>query len=203
MKPSDRKGFTVAIQALAVAFGRESETPLFEAYWQGLHDLTLQQVNKAAMAAMRQCRFMPKPVELRELAGCMTNEVRSLRAWAAVLDAIPAVGSYQSVNFSDPLTNLAVRLTGGWRHLCGLSSKELGFARRVFEAHYQGLLVHPPAPEDCSYLPGRSELENIADGQEVTQGPIPFEVKVPGAKLQPALPPQTVKQRRTLRDEDG
>ena len=66
---ADKTRVTTAVVALAEAFGRKCSQGTFEAYWQGLGDLTDEQVAAAFQAAIRSPReFMPTPGQLRELA---------------------------------------------------------------------------------------------------------------------------------------
>ena len=186
MQPSDRRKFTVLIRALASAFGKTPEPAMLEGYWMGLDDLPLEGLKRACARAARQCTFMPKPVELRQMLGHLSPETRSLKAWDAVIGAIPAVGGYQSVQFSDALTNASVRLAGGWPMLCRMGERELGFARRNFESHYRALLEAPPRAEDCRHVPGVSELGNLANGQPAAE-PVQVACDLPLLKVAPAL----------------
>jgi hypothetical protein len=68
MRDADRKPFAVVIQGLAAAFRVEASTALQMAYWVGLEDLDLEDVQRAALAGLKSCEFFPTVAKLRQLA---------------------------------------------------------------------------------------------------------------------------------------
>ncbi|GAG25741.1 unnamed protein product, partial [marine sediment metagenome] len=93
---------------------------LVDMYVSALDDLSAAEVEKAAHVAMRTLKFMPRPVELRELAGRgqPNLEDRALLAWGAVLRAInDGANSYDHVDFDDRAINATIRGMGGWPEL--------------------------------------------------------------------------------------
>jgi hypothetical protein len=164
---SDRETFALFIKGLAAAHGVEASTALQLGYWMGLKDLPLSSIEHAIDRALSSCRHMPKPVELRELAGEITNTQRAIIAWDALRRAIASHGSYRSVDFDDPLVNATVRNLGGWSKICGTGTEEFEkWTRKEFERVYLSLCASGASTEACAYLVGATEHRNEAQGGE-------------------------------------
>ena len=128
MKSNDQPRFAAVMEILCATFQREPSTFLFDAYRTALADLPIEAVENAAGAALGSLKFMPKPVELRELAGAKNApsiEDRALIAWGCVLQAIRDTSGYATVDFDDPVINATIRDLGGWIQLSDKSSEEL------------------------------------------------------------------------------
>jgi hypothetical protein len=109
-------------------------------YQMGLEGLPLEDIERAVARALRERKFMPKPSELRELAGEMTPETRAVIAWSAVKRAVHSVGAYGCPDFDDPVVNATVRNMGGWVELCGRDADTFEtFTRKDFERVYRRL----------------------------------------------------------------
>lgn len=114
MDDSHRAAFSVSIGAMLETFGQQSTTPLLLGYWIGLNDLTIEQVQLGVSNAIRSCRFVPKPIEIRDLAvGATDLESLAMRAWDDALSAI-SKGPYRHIDFEDKTINAVVRSLGGW-----------------------------------------------------------------------------------------
>jgi len=174
-KETDGKAFKNAIAALCIAFNREATPHTFEAYWMGLGDLPLSAVELACAMAIRSKRFMPMPVELRELSGEKTDDQRSVAAWGDVQRAVPR-GSYKHIDFCDPLINATIRTLGGWpSFLDRLGTAEAEkWARIDFVKTYQVYASGGVEGEACAPLPGLSQATSIG-GQMVD----PISIKIP------------------------
>lgn len=183
MQASDKPRFTLAIEMLASSFKRDPEPAMFEGYWWGLEDMGLEALESACKRAVRECKYMPLPVELRRLAGLLSPQARAVKAWDAVVAAIAAHGGYQSVQFDDPLTNAAVRTVGGWRYLCRQDDHELVFAAKGFERAYQMHHDSRPTLNECRHLPGTHELENLSNGRP----------PAPPVMVETGLPPESAR----------
>lgn len=128
---------------------------MLEAYRIGLEGLSPDDVEKAAVVALRERKYMPTPSELRELSGRGRRDDRPLLAWMAVSKAISAVGAYASPDFDDLIINATIRAIGGWVRLCGLGGNELDvWARREFLAAYATLQRSPPSDDALAPLSG-------------------------------------------------
>lgn len=167
----DMKSFGTAIAALALTFDKEVTDVMLEAYWIGLCDLTISQVETAVSAGIRQCVFMPKPVELRRYAGEQTHEQRAIDAWNDVLKAIP-LGPYKHVDFEDKFINASIRNLGGWpcfiSRFDGPESEK--WLRLEFLKTYGAMSSHEVSGELCLPLAGLSQQTAIGG---VVQAPRP------------------------------
>ena len=183
MEASDKKAFSEAIAALALSFDKEAGKPFFAAYWLGLSDLTIEAVQSAVALAIRQCEFMPKPVDLRRLAGEQTNDQRALAAWNDVLRAVP-LGAYKHVDFADKIINAAIRNLGGWPGLLGRFDGSEGekWARIEFLKTYEALAASGVNGDVCAALPGLAQLTSIG-GQVQAPAPVRIECDAQRAKL--------------------
>lgn len=140
MQRSDEPVFADLIEGLAVTFKAKVSKALLSGYWLGLSDLPIEQVKQACVRALVDCKFMPVPRELRDLAGIMGPEQRAIIAWASVKRAIASVGSYRSVDFDDPTINAVIRSLGGWPRVCGTDSEELDkWTSKEFQRLYREL----------------------------------------------------------------
>lgn len=165
MTNEDREQFSLLIEAMASAFSADASAGLVLGYWMGLKDLDLPAIEHAIDRALRECKFMPKPVELRALAGEMSNEQRAVLAWDALKKAISQHGAYRAVDFDDPLINATVRNLGGWTALCEKPNEEFDkWTRKDFERVYASMCSSGTSPESCLALPGRCDAENGARG---------------------------------------
>lgn len=152
--------FKGLIAGLAITFGRELTEPLIDAYWVSLRDLDLAILQRAAAKAMREMKFMPKPAELRELAGEGNGESRAIAAWGDVLKAIP-LGPYKHIDFQDRLCNASIRVLGGWptflERFCDSESEK--WARLDFVKTYQSLSSSGIDGDAAKPLAGLAEVQ--------------------------------------------
>lgn len=96
-------------------------------YALSLDDLTPDQMKTAVMRSLREHKWFPKPVELRELAGVRPSlDAQAEDAFELVSqarDEAGANGAYRSVNFG-PVTNRVVRQMGGWPEVWKMDDRE-------------------------------------------------------------------------------
>ncbi len=142
MTDADAAAFGESIHALAETF-REPMTALrMEGYFDALKDLSIEHVSAAVRLALRQCKFFPKPVELRELVEGDRGMLADA-AWGEVLREISRVGYLGQPRFSDARILPAVQSTwGSWVRLCETLPAEgpelVGWIKQ-FKAVYQSL----------------------------------------------------------------
>lgn len=68
MTNTDRTAFVAVMSKLAEVYREALTEGLLEAYWDALHDYELEYLEPAAAKHIRESKWFPKPVELRELA---------------------------------------------------------------------------------------------------------------------------------------
>ena len=183
MNELDRKGFSNVMQLLAATYDKEATMDLMEAYWGALKDLSLDDIKQSASEAMKRLEWMPKPAQLRKLAGDVEPDQRAAIAWQSVRKALSKHGTYKSVDFSDPVVNATIRNMGGWTELGKKDMKDFDvWTRKEFERIYQAIYASGVTEEASAHLVGITEHENRGR----------YEVKPP-VKVQLSLPPPSVK----------
>lgn len=144
MATVDHDVHDTGIAALFELHGKEISPVLLGLYWEALRDLTPAQFREATGRALRECKFLPKPAELRELAG-NGSAARALIAWDAVRAALRKYSYTTSVDFG-PLVNAVIRSMGGWYALDDMATSELDvWGKKEFERVYALLAVKDPA----------------------------------------------------------
>jgi hypothetical protein len=155
--------FAPMLAQLAAVFRVEVSEPLTMGYWAGLRDLELEDIERAMERALATRKHMPRPSELRELAGAITPADRATLAWPIVAKAIRTHGTYASVDFDDTIINAAIRGMGGWERLGSLEGDDFHvWARKEFERAYTTLATVGASEEACAHLPGREDRINGA-----------------------------------------
>lgn len=142
MTEGDRGQFAEAMHALGETFNEPVSDIRSETYFDALREFTIEQVNGAALVAIRSCKFFPKPVELRELI-LGTPEGHADDAWAELIREVRRVGYIGAPSFSDERTERAINETwGSWRRLCetlpGEGPELIGWIKQ-FKAAFQSL----------------------------------------------------------------
>lgn len=166
MRSEERGEFTTVISALAATFNSEPTEALFEGYWLGLRDLPITAVKRAAARAIRDMRFIPKPIELRELAGELSPQDRAVKAWGAVMYAFQLFGYYRTITFDDPVTAATVRhVWHNWMQFAeAFETEKETWIRKEFERVYCSLFRSGVSAEAARPLVGYFERENTLHG---------------------------------------
>lgn len=113
----DRVAFAEGMFMLGETFNEPISDVKVEAYFQALLNYDIGEVTIAIQGALRNCKFFPRPVELRELIDGSTEDAAE-QAWGLVLGEVRRVG-YIGTPRLDARTLRAVNeLWGGWRRLC-------------------------------------------------------------------------------------
>lgn len=162
MTRRDAPAFSTLMAGLAETFDVVLSAPRTELYYRALEDLPIESLQTAAGRALRECRFFPKPVELRELAG-QDGQTAAELAWMALLEAFH--DGYDGVSLpDDPITQALVQVYWGtackarewWRfcHDAALEAKHKEFVTR-----YQDYATRPVA--ERPRLPGGRIFEAL------------------------------------------
>ena len=170
-----------------VAFGREllvtaevfAET-LSEArtlgYFEALSDLPVDTVLEGLRQARQRCRFFPKPAEVRDLI-LGSVEDRAREAWRRVLGALEHVGTYETVDFGDPVTHGVIEALGGWHQAWTwdrAEGPELLALERDFVSLYRLYSERGPGRRPPAALLGQHTLHNRQLGATL-RGEMPTE----------------------------
>jgi len=92
----------------------EPTDAMIQVYCLAMADLEPEQMQTAVLRAIRELPRMPRPAELRELAGVNVGEdTKAVEAWGDVQRAV-AIGPYKWIDFGDQRINATIRNMGGW-----------------------------------------------------------------------------------------
>ena len=160
----NRAAFAAIMLGVAENYGQTLTAEGGNLRFKALQAFELADIERAAMSliANRKYTSMPTVADfLEHLGGGSLDDKAEVEA-GKVLQAVSAVGGYQSVVFDDPVTQAVIQQTfGGWARLCRESSlKEEKWWRRDFIHAYgsyarQGISL-------SGYLPGQCEIDNSA-----------------------------------------
>jgi len=179
---NDKARKAIAIGALAELYRRQMTDAAIEMFVSALGDLTAEQVEHAARKAAASCKFMPAPVELRELAGKVSHADRAMLAFQALELAIEEIGGYRSPDFDDPAINAIVRHLGGWTRLCAMPCDEFDrFLRPQFLKAYEAISRNGVGSEAGARLIGEFERENARMGYNRPGDIVPVKTGLPWA----------------------
>ena len=133
MTETDARAFLQNLTVLAEVFDAKFSEAKQMLYFEALRDIPLDRVLAALSHAAKTCRFMPRPVELRDLAVGSSDDHAEV-AWSKLLGEVRRVGAYGTPKLPDECSDVMVRLWGTWGHLCQTLPSEgpelLGWAKR-------------------------------------------------------------------------
>lgn len=161
-----------SLKALFGAFQVEATDDTIRGYVLGVGDIEPEKLQAAVFAAIRECDFLPKPVQLRKLAGeHVSGEGLAISAWGDVLRAVP-LGPWKAVDFADCRINATVRILGGWpavvERFAGAEDEK--WLRLEFLKTYQAI-GNRIGTEQCKPLMGLSEKQ-VVNGEIVDPVPV-------------------------------
>jgi hypothetical protein len=152
---------TFLVSVLASTFQRQVTPAMLQGYLIGLSGMALEDVKQATQTALRTCKFMPAPAELRELAGDAKPEDAALIAWEIATRAVASVGWYGSVQFEDPAITATIRSLGGWQRFCErCCGDEEKWLRKEFLTTYASYRRTGVSPEAAMPMVGEFERQN-------------------------------------------
>lgn len=179
----DKEKFRDGMLMLAATFGKTADKHLLAAYWIGLDGLSDQAVQRAFDRAVKECKFMPKPAELRELGGVLSTAAQAALAFEDVERALRVCGYYRSPDFEDACINATIRNLGGWLRVCELEPEEFDkWFRKDFERVYGYFLERGVGHEAGQPLIGFFEQHNALHGHRVVP-PLMIESSLPKGVL--------------------
>ncbi len=137
MTDREKPEFMKLLISTADLYRQEWSSDVVEIWWNTLKSLGLVQVTRAFSGHIQdpvKGEWMPKPANIiAKIKG--SPERSALLAWAEVEEAVSGVGRYETVQFSDPVTNAVVRNLGGWIWLCDQNLDE-PWTQKEFERRY-------------------------------------------------------------------
>jgi len=178
------KDFRTTIAALHKAFGVEATEASYDGYLMGLADLSIEELRRAVLMAIRERSVLPKPYDIRKLIGkSSSSEDRAVAAWNDVQRAL-RIGCYKTIDFEDKLCNAVIRNLGGWPNFCSRFSgaEEEKWVRQEFLKAYQSFAASGISTELSKPVPGLSEVE-VVNGQIVDPVPRVIQCEPERARL--------------------
>lgn len=164
---NDQVRFGKALSALAEYYGKPMPEGVISLYWQGLSRYPVGEIEAAIWRHIQNPdngQWMPKVADIVRMIDGDSHGAAAL-AWAKVMRAVGAVGTYQSLAFDDAVINLVIDDLGGWPGICQTAESELPFLQKRFETAYRAYRQRrddlPPYPR---YLVGLCEQSNAARG---------------------------------------
>jgi len=121
---------------LVELFDKEMSPAVVKLYWLSLKDYSDEEVHRAFDLAVLNCKFMPKPVEIRELIEGTSSE-QAIGEWGKVLKFMSKTGRFGESKLPDHVLD-AVNQIGGWEYLCTLTYRDLEFKGKEFSKIYEG-----------------------------------------------------------------
>lgn len=163
MNQNNTQQFKGIMTGLYETFDRTPSPTLTEVYYNALAEFDIADVERAAINAIQNCRFFPKPAELREFLLESPGD-QAQRAWTLLVEATRKVGMYNSLWIEDMALAQAVILTfGGWVQACSalasLSPEMVASKRKEFTHNYQ-LVRRRGDSEADRYFLGHAEANN-------------------------------------------
>jgi hypothetical protein len=150
-----------ALELVFLAFNREATPEAVIGYSIGLEGMSGCEIVQACRLAMKECKFMPTPRELRDLAGKGNSDSRAILAWDCAVGAA-GHGPYKPVDFSDKLINATIRSLGGWpSFLSRLHGDEEKWCRQEFIKTYCAYQRQTPPDDSILPLPGLGEMTSV------------------------------------------
>lgn len=139
MNQSEKVEFGELLTNVMAYYGKDASDFLLDAWWGACSGVSLEQVQKAINAHIRDAErgaFPPKVSDIvRALQGTSTD--RATLAWGKVFGAMGSVGAYQDVVFDDAAIHAAIVDCGGWQKVCRGDLKELSFLQHRFTQSYK------------------------------------------------------------------
>lgn len=145
-------------------------------YAKSLSDIDQPQLAKAFDQAVRQCKFLPRAAELREMAvgsALEHDQVESIAAWTWTIDFMRKfwhadIGIYQNAPVIPPAILYALRIVGGFRSLSQMEVGNEPFIQKAFLAAYKlAPMAEMMQPQIDKLLPtARATMRQLADGKK-------------------------------------
>jgi hypothetical protein len=160
MTESEKPKFFRVMLALAETWKEPMSDLRLEGYWMGLCDLTIADLEAAALKAIRGCTYFPRPAELREMVH--GNPERNVElAWMTWKNAARRFGGGASIVIEDAaLADTLTQMFGGWPEACAkeLSPEMWASVRKEFDRVYGTMLER--GARGMRYLVGSHERNN-------------------------------------------
>lgn len=161
----DYERFGHAMTMTAEAYGIQFTPQRVAIYFEDLRDLEIDDVVRALGERRRASEFFPTIASLRAAVLGDVKDQATL-AWDRYVAAVRHIGSYESVDFGDPVMHATIVALGGWAGQAlrlpdptGEGAESFGYQRHEFIERYRAYSRHLPGRAPA-YLPGIFEITN-------------------------------------------
>lgn len=117
MIADDLLEFFSKLTMLAELFDAKFSEAKQQLYAEALSDIDLDDLVRGMQQAVRECRFMPKPVELREFS-VGSDESHAEDAWLEFKDAMRRIGSYGKYEPESSAQRAIDAVFGSYQNAC-------------------------------------------------------------------------------------
>ena len=133
MTPEQAPEFLARLMALGELFNAKLSEAAQTLYFDALSDLDIDDVVCGMTDAAKSCKFMPKPIEIRELATSSVDDDAE-ESWEALKSNSRRLGAYDS-SWRDDVSETAIQtlyaIFGNWSNFCTWDySHEMWAAKR-------------------------------------------------------------------------
>lgn len=160
MNSTDGKRFLELVTMLGEVYDKPVSKERLTIWFKVLSDYSIEEVERAAIAHMRESRFMPTPADLIDRMRPNLADTAEL-AWVEVPKLLR---NSRAAKSSDPITEKVIQDMGGWSTLGQKSSAELVWVQKAFVDRYQVYASHGVDVADRVRLE-RPEL-HLIEGRE-------------------------------------
>lgn len=172
MNTEDQPDFLRRLMALAEVFDVKLSPARSALYFEALRDLPMASAMQALNAAVKGCKFFPRPVELREFAQGNSDDAAEA-AWLAFQSAMRRLGAMASVSVRDAaLAETVLAMFGSWPEACAaeLSPEMWAAKRKEFGRTYR--VMRGRMLDGGRYLMGTAERHNGQRGDWLRYTPV-------------------------------
>lgn len=174
MVDEDKKEFAQFMSGLFAMYGKEISQMILRIWFEALRQYDFKAVKDAMSRHVinpDNGQFLPKPADIIRLIGGTTVD-SALEAWAEVDKAVRHVGTYQSVQFADPIIHKVIQDMGGWVRLGSKSEDEWAFVAKEFQTRYRGIKTVNAPVDAPKVLTGITDQQNALAGINYQSKPV-------------------------------
>ena len=174
MVDEDKKEFAQFMSGMFAVYGKEVSPMILRIWFEALRQYDLKAVKDALARHLLNPdngQFLPKPADVVKLIGGTTVD-SALEAWAEVDKAVRHVGTYQSVQFADPIIHKVIQDMGGWVRLGSRSEDEWAFVAKEFQTRYRGIKTVNAPVDAPKVLTGITDQQNALAGINYQSKPV-------------------------------
>jgi len=168
MDNATKRYLAEALTGMASVHDKELPTAAIAIWAQSLDGYSRDDLAKAFNRHARRSKFMPKPSDIIAIIEGRDDEstqgvlAAAEHAFYVAIRAIGSVGRYNTPDFADSATSMAIELMGGWSSFCDMTDREEPFERKRFCELYARALKNGDGPGLLSGSADRRRIVSVA-----------------------------------------